>query len=41
LTIAVGGTGGRHRSVTITEALFEHIKKPGRLIIITHRDSDL
>ena len=41
LTIAVGCTGGRHRSVTITEALFEHIKKPGRQIIITHRDIDL
>ena len=41
LTIAVGCTGGRHRSVTITEALFEHINKPGRQIIITHRDIDL
>jgi UPF0042 nucleotide-binding protein len=41
LTIAVGCTGGRHRSVTIAEALFEHIKKPGRQIIITHRDIDL
>ncbi len=41
LTIAVGCTGGRHRSVTIAEALFEHIKKPGRQIIVTHRDIDL
>jgi len=41
LTIAVGCTGGRHRSVTIAEALFEHINKPGRQIIITHRDIDL
>jgi len=41
LTIAVGCTGGRHRSVTIAEALFEHIKKPGRQIIITHRDINL
>ncbi len=38
LTIAVGCTGGRHRSVSIAEAIFEHIKKPGRQIIITHRD---
>jgi len=41
LTIAVGCTGGRHRSVSITEAIFEHIKKPGRQIIITHRDINL
>ncbi len=41
LTIAVGCTGGRHRSVTIAEALFEHINKPGRQIIITHRDIEL
>jgi UPF0042 nucleotide-binding protein len=41
LTIAVGCTGGRHRSVTIAEALFEHIKKPGRQIMVTHRDIDL
>lgn len=41
LTIAVGCTGGRHRSVTIAEALFKHIKKPGRKIIVTHRDIDL
>jgi len=41
LTIAVGCTGGRHRSVTIAEALFEHIKKPERQIIVTHRDIDL
>ena len=41
LTIAVGCTGGRHRSVTIAEAVFEHIKKPDMQIIITHRDIDL
>lgn len=41
LTIAVGCTGGRHRSVTIAETLFEHIKKPGRQIMVTHRDIDL
>ena len=41
LTIAVGCTGGRHRSVSITEAIFEQIKKPGRQIIITHRDINL
>lgn len=41
LTIAVGCTGGRHRSVSITEAIFEHIKKPGRQIIVTHRDINI
>jgi UPF0042 nucleotide-binding protein len=41
LTIAVGCTGGRHRSVSISEAIFEHIKKPGRQIIVTHRDINL
>ena len=41
LTIAVGCTGGRHRSVTIAEAVFEHIKKSEMQIIVTHRDIDL
>jgi UPF0042 nucleotide-binding protein len=41
LTIAVGCTGGRHRSVSIAEVIFEHIKNPGRQIIITHRDINL
>lgn len=41
LTIAVGCTGGRHRSVTIAESVFQHIRKPDMQIIITHRDIDL
>lgn len=41
LTIALGCTGGKHRSVAIAEALFKHINKPGSKIIITHRDIDL
>jgi len=41
LTIAVGCTGGKHRSVAIAEAIFKHIKKPERRILITHRDIDL
>lgn len=41
LTIAVGCTGGRHRSVAIAESIFKHINNPGRKIIITHRDIDL
>jgi len=41
LTVAVGCTGGRHRSVAIAQYVFEHIKKLGRHLIITHRDIDL
>ncbi len=38
LTIAVGCTGGHHRSVTISRCLFEHIRKQGLDVEITHRD---
>ena len=38
LTIAVGCTGGRHRSVIIAQALWEHIKKMGHPATLTHRD---
>ena len=38
LTIAVGCTGGRHRSVTIARSIFEHLDKPGKQIDIVHRD---
>lgn len=38
LTITVGCTGGRHRSVTIACSIFKHLNKPGRQIEITHRD---
>jgi len=38
LTIAVGCTGGRHRSVTIAQAVFEHIQKSGQHVDILHRD---
>jgi UPF0042 nucleotide-binding protein len=38
LTIAVGCTGGRHRSVTIINALSEFLKKQKLLINIRHRD---
>ncbi|MCJ7808821.1 MAG: RNase adapter RapZ, partial [Desulfobulbaceae bacterium] len=36
LTIAVGCTGGRHRSVAITQSIFEHIHRPGRPVGVTH-----
>lgn len=41
LTIAVGCTGGRHRSVVIAEKLFAHIQQSGRPVNVLHRDLDL
>lgn len=38
LTIAVGCTGGRHRSVTIARAIFEHLNKQGKQTDIIHRN---
>ena len=38
LTLGVGCTGGRHRSVVIGRALFDHIKQSGKQVEITHRD---
>jgi len=38
LTIAVGCTGGRHRSVTIARTVFEYFKKSGIQVGISHRD---
>jgi UPF0042 nucleotide-binding protein len=38
LTIAVGCTGGRHRSVVIARQLFDHITALGRKTELTHRD---
>ncbi len=38
LTVAVGCTGGVHRSVSVASAIFEHIKNQGKQVEITHRD---
>jgi len=38
LTIAVGCTGGMHRSVTIAQTIYEYIDKQGKQVGITHRD---
>lgn len=40
LTLAVGCTGGKHRSVAISEAITDYLKKqhPSRLIDVQHRD---
>ncbi len=38
LTIAIGCTGGRHRSVMVANALAHHIADAGRSAKVTHRD---
>lgn len=40
LTIAIGCTGGRHRSVVVGEYLKEHFKTQGRTVVVEHRDID-
>ncbi|MCP4112801.1 MAG: RNase adapter RapZ [Desulfobacteraceae bacterium] len=41
LTIAIGCTGGQHRSVAVARAVFEHINKSGKLVDINHRDIEI
>jgi UPF0042 nucleotide-binding protein len=41
LTIAIGCTGGRHRSVVVAEALGKHLREAGQRVDIRHRDRDL
>jgi UPF0042 nucleotide-binding protein len=38
LTIALGCTGGRHRSVTIARTIYEHIRSMGKTVELNHRD---
>lgn len=38
LTIAVGCTGGRHRSVVVARQLFEHLKQVEHRVELNHRD---
>ena len=38
LNIAIGCTGGRHRSVTYTEQLYKHLLENGYKVRILHRD---
>jgi len=40
LTVSIGCTGGRHRSVTIVDALAENITEKGYNVSTTHRDVD-
>ncbi|USS90058.1 RNase adapter RapZ [Fructilactobacillus carniphilus] len=37
-TIAIGCTGGKHRSVAMTERLAHHLRELGYVVNITHRD---
>lgn len=41
LTVAVGCTGGRHRSIVIADEIFQHLKKKTDHINLVHRDIDL
>ena len=41
LMIAVGCTGGAHRSVAISEAVGAHLRSRGLKVDVTHRDLDL
>ena len=38
LTIAIGCTGGQHRSVAVAEMLYSHLDRQGQPIEITHRN---
>ncbi len=38
LVLAVGCTGGRHRSVVVATVLAEHLRAPGRTVEVVHRD---
>lgn len=38
LVIAIGCTGGKHRSVTLTRVLYDHILETGQRAIVHHRD---
>jgi UPF0042 nucleotide-binding protein len=40
LHVAIGCTGGRHRSVAIVEALGSHLREHGLVVTVTHRDVD-
>ncbi len=41
LTIALGCTGGKHRSVMMARSLFSYFDRPDRKVYINHRDIEL
>jgi len=40
LTVAIGCTGGRHRSVVVSEKLGDHLRSLGYRVLVQHRDVD-
>lgn len=38
LTIAIGCTGGRHRSVMVARRVYNHLRRSHRAVSLTHRD---
>ena len=38
LIVAVGCTGGKHRSVTVANEIYEHLKQKGNKVVVHHRD---
>lgn len=40
LTIAIGCTGGQHRSVALSERISRHLQNDGYVVNVTHRDKD-
>ena len=38
LVIAIGCTGGKHRSVALTECLAKHLQESGNRVMVNHRD---
>ena len=40
LLISIGCTGGKHRSVTVANKLYEHLEQKGYQVFRHHRDAD-
>ena len=40
LVIGIGCTGGKHRSVTLANELYNNLKRTGHSVVIAHRDID-
>lgn len=40
LVVGIGCTGGKHRSVAISEALGAYLRGKGNTVVVTHRDKD-